>query len=389
MSLVPPLLPPVGPQRLIFTVRAVEDRWGVREFAAVPWAVYAGDRYWASPLARERLRGLYPEYNPQLSGQEPGLFIAEARNPAWADTAVGSIAAWFDPARLTEEAGITAAFGLFEVANEPDMAEALFDAAETWLFEHTPGLSAITGPLSLDPLLPPGLLVDGFNVRHGAFLPYNPPYYVELVETAGYEPAQELYAYTLALDAPPPVPAHITIRRGADLRSALPAVAALYRATETPESEPLPGLADLLDAAASARYGLEGRLAQGWLREQMMVATLQEDGEIVAAAVALPDTGSALRPWRGRLLPFGWLSYRLALHRSASLRIFPALVHREQERVGAAAALYAGLAAAAAQHGCRRAVFGPILADDADARGVLTSLGAHRTATYCVYRKTY
>ncbi len=119
--------------------------------------------------------------------------MAEARNGVVGDEIIGGIAVW-----LAENAGeqMAAHFGMFEVVNNPEVGEALIEAAEFWLMEHFPA-EAIRGPFSLDERRAPGLLVDGFNVAPGPFLPYNPPYYPEMIEHAGYEPSSEAYAFIL------------------------------------------------------------------------------------------------------------------------------------------------------------------------------------------------
>jgi len=385
-----PILLPLRPQRLTCAVRAVADRWERRRFARVPWDVYRNDRCWVPPLAREYSRALSPDHNPAWQGLEPGLFLAEARNLTWADTTIGSIAAWFEPAQLEAEGSVAGGFGMFETVNEPEVAEALLDAAETWLFEHLPGLSTVTGPLSFEPFRPSGLLVDGFDACHGAFLPYNPPYYAEMVEAAGYEPAADTCVYTMRPDAVRGRSSQVRIIRGQDLWSAAPQLAALFHEASSQYPEPVPGLADWLTEPASMpdhSHGLEGRLARRWLFEQACVAAVETTGELVAAAVALPDIGPGLRAARGRLLPLGWLPYRLVLRRPRSLRVLPAVAHPGFQ--GTEPILYAVLCDHAAQEGYQRIVFGPIPAGDIAARTALTALGAGLVATYRVYQKTY
>jgi hypothetical protein len=89
-----------------------------------------------------------------------------------------------------------ARFGCFEAINDPDVAEALIEAAEFWLSEQFP-ISVIRGPYPLDGRDVPGLLIDGYNVRALAHLPYNPPYYPEMVEQTGYEPISSTQAFAL------------------------------------------------------------------------------------------------------------------------------------------------------------------------------------------------
>ena len=236
---IPPILAPMGRQRPIFSVQEIEGGWELRRFASAGSVVYDQDHYWVPPLARERRRCLLPDRNPDLNSLAPGLFLAEARNVAWMDTPVGSLAVWFHADERRQDEGVVASFGMFEASNDPEIAERLFDAAETWLYHHVPGLVAIRGPLNLDLLHPPGSLVDGFDARPAAFLPYNPPYYIEMIESAGYHPALEWHSYALDLAALPaagPSPTlAVEIIRGGELADQAPRLAALLAAAAEPE----------------------------------------------------------------------------------------------------------------------------------------------------------
>jgi hypothetical protein len=467
MSGIPPILAPISRSRPIFTVQEVEGGWELSRFAGTGSHVYDQDRYWTPPLARERRRCLLPEHNPDLHDLMPGLFLAEARNVAWTDTPAGSLAVWFDTGELQRGEGVTASFGMFEAANEPEIADRLFDAAETWLYRHVPGLVAIRGPLSLEPLHPPGLLVDGFDARPAAYLPYNLPYYSEMIEAAGYRPAFEWHTYTLSLDelaAPDAAAAggEVEVIRGAALAEQAPRLSALLMAAAEPEeafpdekpgedasplsrmsiypimrgwqgaspaeaaaetwddaefwaeaedAEPedetgpddesdlawtptpeelLPGLGDaltLLSGGPAPRFGREGRLALRWLMPRSLAAIVQRDGEDVAALLALPDVSRGLRVSRGRLLPFGWMPYRLAAASTTGLRGLPVILRAGRDTPDVHIAVYAALASAAREQGFGMIELGPVSSADAVSGAALTALAARRSRTYHIYQK--
>ena len=65
----------------------------------------------------------------------------------------------------------------------------------------------------------------------------------------------------------------------------------------------------------------------------------EKDGEVVGAALTLPDVDQALARMKGRVLPFGWwhFSRRRYIDR---LRVFALGVLLERQHLGVAAALY-------------------------------------------------
>ena len=74
-------------------------------------------------------------------------------------------------------------------------SNALFEAASGWLRQQ--GMAAIRGPEDPSQNEEVGLLVDGFDEPRVVMMSYNPRYYQGLVEGAGFEKAQDLYAWDI------------------------------------------------------------------------------------------------------------------------------------------------------------------------------------------------
>ena len=66
----------------------------------------------------------------------------------------------------------------------------------------------------------------------------------------------------------------------------------------------------------------------------------EKDGEIVGAALTLPDVNQALARMNGRILPFGWWHFLRRRSNIDRLRVFALGVKREYQHLGVAAALY-------------------------------------------------
>lgn len=355
---LPPLIGPSRDVRVRFDVFPAAERWERRRGARVPWGVYRGDRRWTPPLRAQWSRALDPARNPLLAETEHALFLAEARNLSLGDVIAGRLVVW-----AGHEEGI-GCFGAFEAINDPNLTEALFSAAEMWFFEHVPGLEVVRGPVSLDPLCASGLLADGFDARPAAFLPYSPPYYPELLAREEFELRGHWQAYVLDLGVV--AVSQAQERPAWDVRTVGPQdwadltgpVLDLYRQVEDGLGA-CQALHPLLANEADSRFSLEAQLAIRYLRPRALVAVAWEAGELVGAAVGVPDNSAALRRANGRLLPLGWLPYLLAVRKTRRLRIFPAAVAESHAGREIELALYASLAEAAAAKGFDTAVVGP------------------------------
>ena len=66
----------------------------------------------------------------------------------------------------------------------------------------------------------------------------------------------------------------------------------------------------------------------------------EKDGEVVGAALTLPDINQVMAKLNGRLLPFGWLQFLLGKRKIDQLRVFALGVKHEYRHSGVAAGLY-------------------------------------------------
>jgi hypothetical protein len=78
----------------------------------------------------------------------------------------------------------------------------------------------------------------------------------------------------------------------------------------------------------------------------------ERDGEVVSAALSLPDINRVLAKMNGRLLPFGWLRFLTGRAKIDRIRVFALGVKPRYQRMGVAAALSSGTSRL--PPGCRR-----------------------------------
>ena len=66
----------------------------------------------------------------------------------------------------------------------------------------------------------------------------------------------------------------------------------------------------------------------------------ERDGEVLGAALSLPDINQVLAKMNGRLLPFGWLRFLTGRAKIDRIRVFALGVKPRYQHLGVAAALY-------------------------------------------------
>ncbi len=170
-------------------VRALQPKETLK-FIKAQWLFYKDDPRWVPPMLFDRKKLLNTEKNPFYKHSAIQLFLAERDGQI-----VGRIAAITNANHNAEHEDKVGFFGFFECIPDQGVATALFTAAEQWLRDR--GMDTIRGPVNPSMNDECGLLVDGFDGSPVILMTYNPPYYASLIEGAGFEKSQDLYAYLL------------------------------------------------------------------------------------------------------------------------------------------------------------------------------------------------
>jgi hypothetical protein len=292
----------------------------------------------------ERLR-LSRKRFPFYAHSQAAFFLAyEAMHP------IGRLAV-LDNRRYNEyNKTRTAFFYLFECENNMEAATALFNCAFAWA--RSRGLERITGPKGFTPLDGMGLLVKGFQHRPAFGLPYNPAYYVELIEAQGFVKVGETVSGHLGTDIRFPPRIHqlaerLARRRGLqilrcktrrDLRKVVRHLRELYNNS----LDGTEGNTPLTDAEMDTMANQLIWLADPKLIKLVMKVEdpLPANDKAVGFLLAYPDVSAALQKTRGRLFPFGWLTLLLELRRTDRININGAGLLPEYRGSGGTAILY-------------------------------------------------
>lgn len=173
-------------------IEHVQTKKQLEQFIRIPWEVYKQDPNWVPWLYFERLEFFDKTKNPFFEHAEADYFIAYHNGQA-----VGSIAALINHRHNEFHNENVAHFGVFEVQNNRDAAYALLDTACEWASGR--GVDKILGPMNLSTNDECGTLIEGFDMPPLILMTYNPRYYVEFIESAGFTKAMDLWAWRLTV----------------------------------------------------------------------------------------------------------------------------------------------------------------------------------------------
>ncbi|OQY26245.1 MAG: hypothetical protein B6I34_00025 [Anaerolineaceae bacterium 4572_32.1] len=171
-------------------ITVIETKQELMEFISLAWEVYKDDPNWVPPLISMMKNIFDPQKMPLWEHSEFENFIARRDGKV-----VGRITAIINSNHNKIHQEQMGFFGFFEVLQDYEAAEALFDAAAEWL--RAKGMTAIRGPANPSVNEEYGLLVDGFDSPPVVMMTYNPPYYVDFIERYGFTKAMDLWAHHL------------------------------------------------------------------------------------------------------------------------------------------------------------------------------------------------
>jgi GNAT superfamily N-acetyltransferase len=173
-------------------IELVETKKQLKQFIKVAWDVYKDDPNWVPWLWYERLQFFDKSHNPFFEHAEADYYIARRDGKA-----VGSISAILNHRHNEVHEENIAHFGIFEVFDDPEAAAALLEAACQWAKDH--GTDKILGPANFSSTMEWGTLIEGFDSPPVILMTYNPPYYIDFIEAAGFTKAMDLYAWNADL----------------------------------------------------------------------------------------------------------------------------------------------------------------------------------------------
>ncbi|MCI0706904.1 MAG: hypothetical protein L0Y80_05385 [Ignavibacteriae bacterium] len=174
----------------IRTVTTNSDR---DQFIKFQWKIYNGNSAWVPPLLMDRRKIMDKQKNPFYEHADADFFIAERDGEM-----VGRVAAIINHNHIKEHNEKVGFFGFFESINDQSVANALLDHAGQYLKSR--GMAAMRGPANPSVNDDWGLLFEGFQYPPVMLMPYNPPYYIQLIEGYGFKKAKDLFAFKLTQD---------------------------------------------------------------------------------------------------------------------------------------------------------------------------------------------
>ena len=270
-----------------------------------------------------------------------------------------------------------------------EIAQGLFEQVKNWLAAK--GTTMIRGPMNPSMNYEVGLLIDGFDTPPWFMMTYNPPYYPKLVEAAGYQKVEDMYAFWGKTD----------MLQGLDKKLAFIVEECqrrfnikLRRLNTRKFNQEVRMFLDIYNQSLQGTWGFTP-LSEGEIEHMSrtmkqlivpeMTTVAEIDGRPVGAQFGLLDYNPRIKQIDGRLFPFGFM--RLLWNKRAikKVRLISTNVIPEYQKWGVGLVIGARLVPEALAWGIEEAEFSWVLESNHLSFKTLKRGGAKITKTYRIY----
>lgn len=369
-------------------VVSVGNKKDLGKFIDFPHELYKHDPNYVPEMYLGQLDLLSPQKHPfyKHSQAQPFLAYQDGR-------IVGRILAIWNTNHNNFNKVSEGQFGFFDAIDDQAVADKLFQVATDWVKDK--GGNKIVGPINLTTNDSCGLLVEGFNRPPMAMMPYNFPYYLDLITHAGFEKKVDLRAY-------------LVTKANASQRSVLLLDKLEERLKRSGIILRMINIKDFKNEAAKIKqvYNKAWDANMGFVpmtddefnytaKELKMVldprycVVAEKDNEIIGFVLGIPNINEILiKNKRGRLLPFGIFRLLFGLKKVKSFRVLMLGVLDNYRKLGIEACLYGRLIKTAMPLGLEEAECSWMLDDNYMMNHAIEQINADFYKRYRLYEKS-
>jgi ribosomal protein S18 acetylase RimI-like enzyme len=235
------------------------------------------------------------------------------------------------------------------------------------------------------------MLYEGYDSTPTILLPYNPPYYHDLVKGYGFKKVIDWYAFNAPSEVQP-VPAMFRVRERVLKKENITIEPLKKKEFDKRFEEVKTIFADAWRENWGHTPLTEGQYEM--ISSELKLILVPEltllayvDGKMVGFSITLIDANEAIKKANGRLFPFGILKILLGVKKCKRLRIFALGILKEYRNRGLDVVLYLDIMDQGKKLGYKDADCSLIVENNERMIRALEAFGAKRYKTYRLYEK--
>ena len=365
-------------------IEKVKTRKNRKKFIFFPWKIYKDDPNWVPPLVMDFKEKIDKKKNPFFEHADMELFLA-CKN----DQITGRIAAIIDNNHNRVHNEKVVFFGLYESYDDLDTARALLGQVAVWGKER--GMEILRGPMNLSMNDECAFLLEGFDSPPVVMMPYNPKYYLSLMEKCGLLKAKDLLAFFMT--------------RSHEVVSKVDQIVAKIR-IELPVTLRTINMKNLGKETALFKHIYNNAWEKNWgfvpwtenemeytvkrfksVVDPDLVIIAEHEGKPVGFTFAFPNYNEVIKKINGRLTPWGILKFFYYRKKIKGIRAIVFGILREYRLTGVSYLLYSELEKNAMNKGYEWCETSWQLEDNEPINRFVVSLGGDVYKKYRIFEK--
>lgn len=288
------------------TVREVKGKADLTTFIYLPEKIHHNQPNWVHPLYYDDRVFFDARKNHSFDTSEVILCLAyEGKKPV--GRVMGIINSRYNALHNEKKAR----FCFLECYDDLAIAQALIGYVEQWA--KAKSMEILVGPLGFSDKEPQGAMVEGFNEKVVIATPYNFPYIPQFLDMMGFVKEVDLVSYLMPVNDQQPEAIdraytralthhHFELLRFTSRKSLKPWVVPIFR---------------LINEAYKNIYGfipLDEKEMNAFANRYLPIldyrfvkVIIDQNQEVVAFVISMPEISDGIRAAKGRLFPFGWV----------------------------------------------------------------------------------
>lgn len=319
-------------------IQEVKSAKDLKTFIFLPEKIHREHPNWLPPLYIDEKSFFNREKNPQFKENETILFLA-FKDGKPIGRIMGLVPNEFNKLNQVQ----SARFSYLECYEDEVVFNALLDAVTIWA--KNLNCNKLIGPMGFSDKEPQGFLTFGFDEKTMMVTNCSFEYMKTYSENAGLEPFVNLCQYEV------PLKEDVIIRYEPIMQRVLRnSKVQIKEFSSTREIKPfVQGVFDLINSTYTDIYGFTkvskeeaDEFAKRFiplLDPRLVKLILDQEDQVVAFVIAMPDLSKAIRKTKGRLLPFGWIKILREMKKSKRLVLLLGGVHPKFQNKGLDAVL--------------------------------------------------
>lgn len=320
-------------------VKEVTGRCELRRFIKFPNRLFKDVPTYIPPLMGDEL-GLLTKKNPSLEHCDLKLWLAYSGKQI-----VGRVAGIINYSVNERWSKKAVRFGWFDFVEDYGVFSKLLDTVMEW--GKSKGMNEIEGPFGFTDMDKECWVIEGFEERQNISTLYNPKYYIDFIQKAGFEIPCQWAQYRIPASQPVPEKVgrinelilqkyNLKLLKFKSRKEVYPYAKKFFLAINA-------AFKNLYDFVPMTDKEIDVYINEyfPFLNLEFANFVVDKDDNLVAFGLSIPDLNAAYKKANGSLFPFGWFHILRALHNFKDIDLLLNGVHPDWQKRGVHSIYYA------------------------------------------------